>query len=86
MAVTDFIQMIILVVGWWCCPSSPPTWPGGADKVIDLAVSRDMFRFGPNRPGTKHFLRRAITMMLPSAAGRVPARMSANTANPQVAR
>ncbi|UXH79537.1 sodium:solute symporter family protein [Roseateles amylovorans] len=67
-AVTDFLQMIILVVGlsiiaWFAAESA-----GGADKVIALASSQDMFKFlpAPNFHDIVFFLGAAITMMLGS--------------------
>jgi len=67
-AVTDFIQMIILVVGLLVLSFFAADMAGGAGKVIDLAVSRDMFRFWPEP--TWHeiifFFGAAITMMLGS--------------------
>ena len=82
-AVTDFIQMIILVVGLVVLAVFAADMAGGAGKVIDLAVSRDMFRFWPEP--TWHemifFFGAAITMML----GSIPQQdvfqrvMSANT-------
>ena len=51
---------------------------GGADKVIALAASKDLFKFLPEPSFTDivFFIAAAITMMLGShpAAGRVPAR------------
>jgi SSS family solute:Na+ symporter len=67
-AITDFIQMIILVVGLAVLAVFAGHQAGGADKVLDLAVSRDMFRFFPE-PNTKEvlfFIASAITMMLGS--------------------
>ncbi|MCW7537288.1 sodium:solute symporter family protein [Aquabacterium sp. A7-Y] len=67
-AVTDFIQMIILVVGLLVLAVFAGGMAGGADKVIDLAVSKDMFRFWPE-PSMKDilfFIAAAITMMLGS--------------------
>jgi len=67
-AVTDFIQMIILVAGLLVLSFFAADMAGGAGKVIDLAVSRDMFRFWPEP--TWHeiifFFGAAITMMLGS--------------------
>ncbi|AVP58607.1 sodium:solute symporter family protein [Pulveribacter suum] len=67
-AVTDFIQMIILVVGLLALSFFAADMAGGAGKVIDLATSRDMFRFWPEP--TWHevifFFGAAITMMLGS--------------------
>jgi solute:Na+ symporter, SSS family len=67
-AVTDFIQMIILVVGLAILAVFAGNMAGGADKVIALAVSRDMFKFLPE-PSFKDivfFFAAAITMMLGS--------------------
>ncbi len=67
-AVTDFIQMIILVVGLAILAVFAGDMAGGADKVISLAVSRDMFKFWPE-PSFKDilfFFAAAITMMLGS--------------------
>ncbi|MEN9587598.1 MAG: hypothetical protein RIT15_1173 [Pseudomonadota bacterium] len=67
-AVTDFIQMIILVIGLSVIAVFAANQAGGADKVIALASSRDMFRFLPEP--TLHdiifFIAAAITMMLGS--------------------
>ena len=46
-AVTDFIQMIILVVGLSAIAFFAADMAGGADKVIALASSKDLFRFLP---------------------------------------
>ena len=65
---TDFIQMIVLVVGLTVIAVFSADLAGGADKVIDLARSRDMFRFWPE-PTFKEiafFVGAAITMMLGS--------------------
>jgi SSS family solute:Na+ symporter len=67
-AVTDFIQMIILVLGLSILAVFSADQAGGADKVIALAVSQDMFRFWPE-PDLKDvffFVAAAITMMLGS--------------------
>ncbi len=67
-AVTDFIQMIILVVGLVVLAVFASNMAGGADKVIHLATSRDLFKFWPEP--TWHeiifFFGAAITMMLGS--------------------
>ncbi|UHJ65726.1 high affinity choline transporter 1 [Melaminivora jejuensis] len=67
-AVTDFIQMIILVVGLLVLSFFAADMAGGAGKVIDLVTSRDMLRFWPEP--TWHemvfFFGAAITMMLGS--------------------
>ena len=82
-AVTDFIQMIILVLGLVVLSWFAADMAGGAGKVIDLVTSRDMLRFWPEP--TWHevlfFFGAAITMML----GSIPQQdvfqrvMSANT-------
>lgn len=67
-AVTDFIQMIILVGGLAILAVFAGVQAGGADKVVALAVSRDMFHFLPE-PTFKDivfFIAAAITMMLGS--------------------
>lgn len=67
-AITDFIQMIILVVGLSILAVFAGNMAGGADKVISLAVSQDMFRFWPE-PSFKDivfFFAAAITIMLGS--------------------
>ncbi len=67
-AVTDFIQMIILVVGLSVIAVFAAQQAGGADKVVALASSRDMFRFlpEPNFKDVIFFIAAAITMMLGS--------------------
>ncbi len=67
-ALTDFIQMIILVLGLSILAVFASSMVGGADKVVALAVSRDMFAFFPE-PTFKDiifFIAAAITMMLGS--------------------
>ena len=67
-AVTDFIQMIILVSGLFILAVFAGNQAGGADKVIALAASKDMFRFLPE-PSFKDvvfFVAAGITMMLGS--------------------
>lgn len=67
-AVTDFVQMIILVGGLATLAVFAGNMAGGADKVVALAVSRDMFNFLPE-PSFKDivfFIAAAITMMLGS--------------------
>jgi len=67
-AVTDFIQMIILVVGLSIIAVFAAGEAGGADKVIALATSKDLFKFLP--PPTfndiSFFIAAAMTMMLGS--------------------
>jgi SSS family transporter len=67
-AITDFIQMIILVVGLSVLAVFASGQAGGADKVLALAVSQDMFKFWPE-PHLKDilfFFASAITIMLGS--------------------
>jgi SSS family transporter len=67
-AITDFIQMIILVVGLSVLAVFAADQAGGADKVLALAISQDMFKFWPE-PNTKDvlfFFASAITIMLGS--------------------
>ncbi|RQO63005.1 sodium:solute symporter [Paucibacter sp. KBW04] len=67
-AVTDFMQMIILVVGLSAIAIFAGNMAGGADKVIDLATSKDLFRFlpEPSFHDIVFFIAAAITMMLGS--------------------
>jgi len=67
-AVTDFMQMIILVVGLATIAVFAGQQAGGADKVLALAVSQDLFRFWPepNFKDMVFFFAAAITMMLGS--------------------
>ncbi|MDR2154299.1 MAG: sodium:solute symporter family protein [Burkholderiaceae bacterium] len=65
---TDFIQMIVLVIGLSVIAFFAADLAGGADKVIALAGSKDLFRFLP-APGFKNvafFIAAGITMMLGS--------------------
>jgi SSS family transporter len=67
-AVTDFIQMIILVVGLSIIAVFASHQAGGADKVIALAQSKDLFKFLPE-PGFDQvvgFIAAAVTMMFGS--------------------
>lgn len=67
-AITDFIQMIILVAGLAVLAVFAGHMAGGADRVVSLAISNDMFKFWPE-PTFKDmafFLAAAITMMLGS--------------------
>jgi SSS family transporter len=67
-AVTDFIQMIILVSGLAILAVFAANQAGGADKVVSLAMSKDLFRFMPE-PTFKDmvfFFAAGITMMLGS--------------------
>ncbi len=67
-AVTDFIQMIILVAGLAILAAFAGQQAGGVDKVIALAVSQDMFKFWPepNFHDVVFFVASAITIMLGS--------------------
>ncbi|MEJ8820776.1 sodium:solute symporter family protein [Variovorax humicola] len=67
-AVTDFIQMIILVCGLAVIAMFAGNMAGGAEKVVDLALSRDLFKFWPepNFHDMVFFFAAAITMMLGS--------------------
>ena len=67
-AVTDFIQMIILVVGLSIIAGFASDLAGGSDKVLALALSKDLFKFLPE-PSFKQvafFIAAAMTMMLGS--------------------
>ena len=84
-AITDFMQMIILVVGLSTLAIFAGNQAGGADKVIALAVSQDMFKFlpEPNLKDILFFVAAAITIMF----GSIPQQdvfqrvMSANSLN-----
>ena len=67
-AITDFIQMIILVVGLGVLAVYAGNQAGGADKVLALAVSQDLFKFWPepNFKDIVFFFAAAITIMLGS--------------------
>ena len=67
-AVTDFIQMIILVAGLAIIAVFAGNMAGGADKVVAFAVSKDLFKFWPepNWHDMVFFFAAAITMMLGS--------------------
>ena len=67
-AVTDFIQMIILVVGLFVIAVFAGNLAGGADKVIALATSKEMFKFWPQPSFTDiaFFLAAAVTIMFGS--------------------
>jgi SSS family solute:Na+ symporter len=65
---TDFIQMIVLVVGLSLIAVMASEQAGGADKVIALAQAKDWFRFFPESTaqGWIGFIAAGITMMLGS--------------------
>ena len=67
-AVTDFIQMIILVAGLAIIAVFAAGQAGGADKVIALATSKDLFNFlpEPNAAQVIAFIAAGITMMFGS--------------------
>jgi SSS family transporter len=84
-AITDFIQMIILVVGLSILAVFASNEAGGADKVLALAVSKNMFHFLPE-PDLKawlFFVGASVTIMF----GSIPQQdvfqrvMSANNVN-----
>jgi SSS family transporter len=65
---TDFIQMIVLVVGLSVIAFFSADLAGGAHKVIAVAQSQDLFRFWPEPSFTEMamFIGAALTMMLGS--------------------
>ena len=67
-AVTDFVQMIILVIGLLVIAVFASHLAGGAGRVVELAASRDLFRFlpEPSFRDVVFFIAAAITMMLGS--------------------
>lgn len=67
-AITDFIQMIILVVGLSILAVFSSEQAGGVDKVLALATSRDMFHFlpAPNGHDMLFFIAAGVTIMLGS--------------------
>ncbi|MEO5737082.1 MAG: sodium:solute symporter family protein [Variovorax sp.] len=67
-AVTDFIQMIILVLGLAVIAVFAGNMAGGAGKVIEFATSKELFKFWPepNFHDMIFFFAAAITMMLGS--------------------
>ena len=67
-AVTDFLQMIVLVLGLILLVVFAGNLAGGADKVLVLAKSKDMFRFLPEASFKEvmFFVAAGITMMFGS--------------------
>ncbi len=67
-ALTDFLQMIIIVVGLSLIAWFAADLAGGADKVIGYAASKDMFRFFPEASlnAWLFWLGSAITIMIGS--------------------
>jgi solute:Na+ symporter, SSS family len=65
---TDFVQMIVLVVGLTIIAMMASDMAGGSDKVLAYATTNDLFKFLPE-PKAKDvlfFIAAAITMMLGS--------------------
>jgi Na+/proline symporter len=67
-AITDFVQMIVLVVGLTVIAFFAADQAGGADKVVALVRSRDLLQFFPEPTfrGVAFFLGAAVTVMLGS--------------------
>src|SRR5689334_4468025 len=67
-AVTDFVQMIVLVVGLTVIAFFAADQAGGSDKVLALVTSRDLLTFFPEPSfhGIAFFLGAAVTVMLGS--------------------
>ena len=67
-AVTDFVQMIVLVVGLAVIALFAADMAGGAGRVVALAASRDLFRFFPEPTfrDVVFFLGSSVTVMLGS--------------------
>ena len=65
---TDFIQMIVLVIGLTIIAFMASDLAGGAGKVLALAQTNDWFKFfpAPNLHDVMFFFAAAITMMLGS--------------------
>jgi SSS family transporter len=65
---TDFIQMIVLVVGLSVIAFFSADLAGGADKVIGMATNKDLFRFlpAPSFTDMAMFVGAGLTMMLGS--------------------
>lgn len=67
-AYTDFIQMIVLVVGLIYIAFAAANLAGGASAVIDVAQQRELFEFFPESTVSAwlFFIGSAVTMMLGS--------------------
>jgi SSS family transporter len=65
---TDFIQMIVLVIGLSIIAFFSADLAGGADKVLGMATNKDLWKFFPEPSFTDmvFFLASGITMMLGS--------------------
>jgi len=68
MALTDFLQMSIIVLGLVAIAFVAGGMAGGADKVVEFAASRDLFRFFPekNFHSWIFWISAAMTMMIGS--------------------
>lgn len=67
-ALTDFFQMIIIVIGLTLIAIFAAEAAGGAGRVVEYAASRDLFRFFPDTGmhGWLFWLGSAITIMIGS--------------------
>ncbi|MFC5459501.1 sodium:solute symporter family protein [Massilia niabensis] len=67
-ALTDFIQMIVLVIGMSIIAFFAADLAGGADRVFDMAQSADLWRIWPEPTFTDiaFFIGAAVTMMFGS--------------------
>ena len=67
-ALTDFFQMVIIVVGLTLIAWFAAGLAGGTNRVIEYAASKDMFQFfpGPSFKGWLFWLGAAITIMIGS--------------------
>jgi len=67
-AVTDFVQMIVLVVGLSLIAVFAADMAGGAGRVVELATSRELYRFLPEPTfrDVAFFIGSAVTVMLGS--------------------
>ncbi len=65
---TDFIQMIVLIIGLTIIAFMASDMAGGSDKVLAYAQSNDLFKFlpEPKAKDVMFFIAAAITMMLGS--------------------
>jgi len=67
-AITDFVQMIVLVIGLTVIAIFAADMAGGAERVVALAAGRDLFRFFPEPTfrDVVFFLGSSVTVMLGS--------------------
>src|SRR4051812_14653488 len=65
---TDFIQMIVLVIGLSIIAVFSADLAGGADKVVGMATNKDLWKFfpEPSFTDTVFFIASGVTMMLGS--------------------